>query len=83
MCGTGGNGIKTIPNYTWNEVRKHNQADNKWLVVDGLIYDITNFAKRHPGGARIISHYAGEDATVRSIISDAVTGTCYAPLPLT
>jgi fatty acid desaturase 2 (delta-6 desaturase) len=27
------------------------------------VYDISNFHHRHPGGARIISHFAGQDAT--------------------
>ncbi|NXK21196.1 FADS1 desaturase, partial [Arenaria interpres] len=34
-----------------------------WLVIDRKVYDVTTFAKRHPGGSRVISHYAGQDAT--------------------
>uniref|UniRef100_A0A3Q3ITL7 Cytochrome b5 heme-binding domain-containing protein n=1 Tax=Monopterus albus TaxID=43700 RepID=A0A3Q3ITL7_MONAL len=34
-----------------------------WLVIDRKVYNITQWAKRHPGGFRVISHYAGEDAT--------------------
>ena len=49
---------------TMEEVEKHNKRDDKWLVINGKAYDVTNFAKRHPGGAKILSHYAGEDATV-------------------
>ena len=49
---------------TLEEVRKHNKRDDKWLVINGKAYDITHFAKRHPGGAKVISHYAGEDASV-------------------
>ncbi|XP_076459239.1 acyl-CoA Delta-6 desaturase-like [Babylonia areolata] len=48
---------------TVQEVNKHNKRDDKWLLIRGKAYDITNFAKRHPGGAKVISHYAGEDAT--------------------
>ncbi|NXF26295.1 FADS1 desaturase, partial [Rhodinocichla rosea] len=34
-----------------------------WLVVDRKVYDVSQFSKRHPGGSRVISHYAGQDAT--------------------
>ncbi|NWY43392.1 FADS1 desaturase, partial [Sylvia atricapilla] len=34
-----------------------------WLVIDRKVYDVSEFSKRHPGGSRVISHYAGQDAT--------------------
>ncbi|NXD71456.1 FADS1 desaturase, partial [Eolophus roseicapillus] len=34
-----------------------------WLVIDRKVYDVSRFSKRHPGGSRVISHYAGQDAT--------------------
>lgn len=34
-------------------------------MVDRKVYDVSKFAKRHPGGSRVIGHYAGQDATVR------------------
>uniref|UniRef100_A0A3B3V245 acyl-CoA (8-3)-desaturase n=1 Tax=Poecilia latipinna TaxID=48699 RepID=A0A3B3V245_9TELE len=49
--------------YTWEEVQKHCSRKDQWLVVNRKVYNITQWAKRHPGGSRIISHYAGEDAT--------------------
>ncbi|XP_041374724.1 acyl-CoA 6-desaturase-like [Gigantopelta aegis] len=57
------NGVKKYNVYTWDEVKLHNKPDDKWLVIDGKVYDITSWAKKHPGGAKVISHYAGEDAT--------------------
>ena len=50
--------------YTWSEVQLHTKKDDKWLVIDGQVYNITNWAGKHPGGMRVISHYAGQDATV-------------------
>lgn len=32
------------------EVEKHNSQDDLWIVVDGTVYDITEFAPKHPGG---------------------------------
>uniref|UniRef100_A0A8B9PA08 Cytochrome b5 heme-binding domain-containing protein n=1 Tax=Apteryx owenii TaxID=8824 RepID=A0A8B9PA08_APTOW len=52
--------------FTWEEIRIHNgrgQGREQWLVIDRKVYDISEFSKRHPGGSRVISHYAGQDAT--------------------
>ncbi|KAJ3597057.1 hypothetical protein NHX12_003457 [Muraenolepis orangiensis] len=49
--------------YTWDEVQKHCHRNDQWLVIDRKVYNVTQWAKRHPGGLRVISHYAGEDAT--------------------
>ena len=48
----------------WEEVQKHDKRHDKWIVVDGGVYNITEWANRHPGGRRVISHFAGQDATV-------------------
>jgi fatty acid desaturase 2 (delta-6 desaturase) len=62
--GKGGKQEQQKQLYTWNEVQQHNKKDDKWVVIEGQIYNITNWARRHPGGARVISHYSGQDATV-------------------
>uniref|UniRef100_A0A3Q2NR99 acyl-CoA (8-3)-desaturase n=1 Tax=Fundulus heteroclitus TaxID=8078 RepID=A0A3Q2NR99_FUNHE len=49
--------------YTWEDVQKHRSRNDQWLVVNRKVYNISQWVKRHPGGIRIISHYAGEDAT--------------------
>jgi cytochrome b involved in lipid metabolism len=53
--------------YDWEEIRKHNKKDDMWLVVNDNVYDVTRFRRRHPGGERLLDHYAGQDATVSSI----------------
>lgn len=59
--------------YTWEEVQSHCNRNDQWLVIDRKVYNITHWAKRHPGGFRVISHYAGEDATVKCFyLSDFV-----------
>lgn len=50
--------------FTWEEVQKHSRRGDQWLVINRKVYNISNWVKRHPGGIRVISHYAGEDATV-------------------
>jgi L-lactate dehydrogenase (cytochrome) len=45
------------------EVAVHKTADDLWTVVDGEVYDLTEFAPEHPGGLDILVRYAGRDAT--------------------
>ncbi|XP_029607751.1 fatty acid desaturase 2-like [Salmo trutta] len=59
--GRGGRGGSAV--YTWEEVQRHSHRGDQWLVIDRKVYNITQWAKRHPGGIRVISHFAGEDAT--------------------
>ncbi|KAK1335436.1 hypothetical protein QTO34_003222 [Cnephaeus nilssonii] len=52
-----------MPTFRWEEIQKHNLRTDKWLVIDRKVYNITQWSSRHPGGHRVIGHYAGEDAT--------------------
>nr|BBL33564.1 fatty acid delta6 desaturase [Gymnachirus melas] len=61
--GDPGGGGKAGGVYTWEEVQSHDSRNDQWLVVDRKVYNITQWARRHPGGFRVISHYAGQDAT--------------------
>ncbi|XP_023561847.1 fatty acid desaturase 2-like protein FADS2P1 isoform X2 [Octodon degus] len=62
------NGKSIVPRrslnaYTWQEIQKHNQEGDQWLVISRKVYNVTEWAFKHPGGQRVITHYAGEDAT--------------------
>ncbi|NXJ66151.1 FADS2 desaturase, partial [Rostratula benghalensis] len=59
----GGEPEPQISFYTWEEIQKHNLRTDKWLVIERKVYNVTKWASRHPGGQRVISHCAGEDAT--------------------
>jgi len=48
--------------YSFEEVKQHNTKDDAWIVIDNSVYDVTKFAKFHPGGSVILSR-AGNDAT--------------------
>ncbi|SCV72187.1 BQ2448_4881 [Microbotryum intermedium] len=48
---------------TGQDVLKHAQADDLWIIINGKVYDLTEFAPNHPGGMRILLKYAGKDAT--------------------
>jgi len=51
------------PVYTVEEVAKHNQPGDAWIIIDDGVYDVTKFAKLHPGGAGPIHRFAGQDVT--------------------
>ena len=47
-----------------SELARHNEpGDDIWTAIDGRVYDLTAFAKMHPGGQRLIHSFAGMDAT--------------------
>ncbi len=48
--------------FTMEEVAKHNSKEDCWLLIDGKIYDVTNFIASHPGGNEILAG-CGKDAT--------------------
>ena len=41
------------------EVKKHTREDDCWLVVDGDVFDVTEFLDEHPGGFDIIISNTG------------------------
>jgi cytochrome b involved in lipid metabolism len=45
------------------ELQAHNTEDDVWLVLHGDVYDLTSYSERHPGGAAIITDFAGKDGT--------------------
>ncbi|KAI4537232.1 hypothetical protein MG293_012095 [Ovis ammon polii] len=54
---------KSLNTYTWQEIQRHNQKTDQWLVINRKVYDVTGWADRHPGGRKVLHCYAGEDAT--------------------
>jgi len=49
--------------FSWEEVAQHSKPGDAWIVVDRGVYNISQWALRHPGGKRVILSYSGEDAT--------------------
>ena len=46
------------------EVAAHNRPDDCWVVVHGVVYDVTSFLPSHPGGPMLLLPWAGADASV-------------------
>lgn len=54
---------KPLKKYTMAEVAKRSTPAEAWIVIDERVYDITNFAGKHPGGEKVLWAMAGRDAT--------------------
>jgi len=60
----GGNIDSNVVNKDINSVdlaalQIHNSQDDCWVAYDSKVYDITDFLKKHPGGADTIIPYCG------------------------
>ncbi|TIC33521.1 hypothetical protein E3Q02_03491 [Wallemia mellicola] len=53
----------------FDEVQKHTTPESCWVIIEGQVYDVTDFLEAHPGGAKVILRNSGKDAT-----------TLYAPI---
>ncbi|XP_038193342.1 fatty acid desaturase 3 [Arvicola amphibius] len=52
-----------LPIFRWEQIRQHDLPNDKWLVIERRVYDISRWAQRHPGGSHLISNHSAEDAT--------------------
>jgi len=49
--------------FTREEVAKHSSPTDAWIIIDGDVYDVTGFAKLHPGGKQTLLDFAGQDCS--------------------
>ncbi|KAK4170331.1 FAD binding domain-containing protein [Cladorrhinum sp. PSN259] len=49
--------------FTLEEVAKHNKKEDLWVVVKGVVLDLTGWLDEHPGGPQAILNFMGRDAT--------------------
>ncbi len=47
---------------TLADIAKHATAQDCWMAIDGIVYDVTSFIPGHPGGSAILMG-CGKDAT--------------------
>ncbi|PLW40559.1 hypothetical protein PCASD_07770 [Puccinia coronata f. sp. avenae] len=45
------------------EVENHKDEKSAWVIVEGKVYDVTDFLEDHPGGKKILLKSCGKDAT--------------------
>ncbi|KAG9393967.1 Cytochrome b5-like Heme/Steroid binding domain [Carpediemonas membranifera] len=45
------------------EVRQHNDRKDAWIVINGDVFDVTTYARSHPGGMSIFGSLHQVDST--------------------
>ncbi|KAL7409819.1 hypothetical protein BDY24DRAFT_418530 [Mrakia frigida] len=53
-------GLRTIPA---REILTHSTEESCWVVIEGQVWDVTEYLSHHPGGKAVILSQAGHDAT--------------------
>jgi cytochrome b involved in lipid metabolism/CDGSH-type Zn-finger protein len=48
---------------TQEEVAEHCTKESLWMIINGKVYDITQYVQHHPGGARALLKFAGKDGS--------------------
>ena len=51
---------KPIPTFTKAQVAKHSSRDDAWIIVDGKVYDVTEYVDIHPGDDAILNYVGGD-----------------------
>lgn len=53
----------SAPGYTIERVRENNSESSCWSLIDGNVYNLTNWIKSHPGGRSAILGLCGTDGS--------------------
>lgn len=56
-------GASAAAGFTLADVQAHSTPADCWTVVNGTVYDVTDWITRHPGGPGVIKAMCGTDAT--------------------
>ncbi|XBW34914.1 hypothetical protein QEN19_000478 [Hanseniaspora menglaensis] len=54
-------GLTTI---SLEEFTKHSTPEDCWVIINGIVYDLTEFISKHPGGPDIINANCGKDVSL-------------------
>jgi cytochrome b involved in lipid metabolism len=61
---TGSTGSSTgSSTYSFDQVKAANNAQKCWTVINGKVYNLTNWINQHPGGPDKILSICGKDGT--------------------
>ncbi|XP_051118297.1 cytochrome b5-like [Andrographis paniculata] len=49
--------------FSYLQVSSHNTSEDCWVIINGKVYNVTNYLNEHPGGDEVILGQAGKDAS--------------------
>ncbi|WWC85377.1 uncharacterized protein L201_000240 [Kwoniella dendrophila CBS 6074] len=58
-----GNGGKEVSRVTSRQVLDKKDSDEYWVVINGEVYNVTDFLEEHPGGPEIIQNNRSKDVS--------------------
>lgn len=61
VVGSAPDGPRSQVSYT--ELQRHTSRSSLWVLISGIVYDMTSLLDTHPGGTGPLLKYAGKDAT--------------------
>jgi len=53
----------SLPEYTAEQVRERTLEGSSLVIIDGLVHDVAEFKKIHPGGEKSLGIYLGKDGS--------------------
>ncbi|MFM1937703.1 MAG: hypothetical protein RLZZ320_561 [Actinomycetota bacterium] len=53
----------SVVGYTLEQVRANNSSASCWTIIDGFVYNLTQWINSHPGGPGVIRSLCGTDGT--------------------
>ena len=60
---TGKAAVDVNTEYDRATIATHASVSDLWVIIDDKVYDLTEYADEHPGGAAALAKHAGGDAT--------------------
>jgi hypothetical protein len=52
-----------LAGYSLTEVAEHDTLEDCWMVIEGVVYDISDYVPRHPAPPRVLAPWCGREAT--------------------
>lgn len=49
--------------YSLSEVTKHATLEDCWMVIEGTVYDVSDYVPRHPAPPSVLEPWCGREAT--------------------
>jgi len=75
---------------TYAELQRHTSRSSLWVLIGGIVYDVTALLTSHPGGTGPLFKYAGKDVTKefmaihpRDALATLPRSACIGPIDLT